>query len=82
VCKVFVVIVILIKHEYPLQIVEKSADIKFHQKPYDESRVVSCGRTDGRTDMIVDFRVFLNASENRSSESLMGFYSSGESDSD
>jgi len=36
--------------EYSLQILEKYPNIKFHENPYSGSRVVSCGRTDGRTD--------------------------------
>jgi hypothetical protein len=38
------------KLEFSWQMFEKSADIKFHETPYSESRGVLCGQTDGRTD--------------------------------
>jgi len=43
------------------QIFEKFSNIKFHENPSSGSRVVPCGRIDGRTDMtklIVAFRNF------------------------
>jgi len=42
---------------------EKYSIIKFHENPSSGSRVVSCARTDGQTDMnklIVSFRNFAN----------------------
>ena len=36
--------------EFSRQIFEKYSDIKFHENPSSGSRVVQCGRTDGRTD--------------------------------
>ena len=53
---------ILTKFDFSLQIFFlKSSNIKFYENPSSESRVVPCGRTDGRTDMtqlIVAFRNF------------------------
>jgi hypothetical protein len=48
-------------------ICEKFPNIKFHETPHSESRVVPCGETDRRTDMrklIVAFRSFANAPKN------------------
>ena len=42
------------------QIFEKSSNIKFHENPSSESRVVPCGPTD-MTKLIVAFRNFVNA---------------------
>ena len=42
---------ILTKLEFYQQIFEKYPNIKFHKNPSSRSRVVPCGRTDGRTDM-------------------------------
>ena len=42
--------------------------MKFHENPFDGSRVVPCGRMDGRTDitkLIVAFRNFAKAPKNR-----------------
>jgi len=39
------------KGEFSGEIFGKSSDIKFHENPSSESRVVSCGQTDGRSDM-------------------------------
>ena len=55
------------KFELPGQIFEKYSNIKFRVNPWSESRIVPCGRTDGRSDMtnlIVVFRNFVNAHEN------------------
>jgi len=41
---------ILVKLKFSRQIIEKYSDIKFHENPSSESRVVSRGRTDGHTD--------------------------------
>ena len=45
---------------------KKISSIKFHQNPSSGSRVVSCGRRNGRTDMklIVAFRNSVNARKN------------------
>jgi hypothetical protein len=40
----------IIKLEFSRQIFGKRSNTKFHQKPSSGSRVVPCGRTDGRTD--------------------------------
>jgi hypothetical protein len=40
---------ILNKLEFSRRIFEKSSNIKFHEKPSSEGRVVSCGQTDGQT---------------------------------
>jgi len=52
------------KLEFPRQIFQKYSNFKFHENPSSGSRVVSCGQTDGQTDMtklIVAFRNFANA---------------------
>jgi hypothetical protein len=50
------------------QILEKSLNVKFHENPSCDSRVVPCNQTEGRTDrqaditkQIVPFRNFANA---------------------
>jgi len=46
---------------------EKYSNVTFHENPSSRSRVVSCGQTDGRTDMtklIVVFRNFTHAPKN------------------
>ena len=55
---------ILIKLKNSRQISDKSSKMTFHENPSSGSRVVPCGRTDGRIDMtklIVSFRNFSNA---------------------
>ena len=42
---------ILVKLELSRQIFEKVSNVKLHKNPSSGSRVVSCGRTDRRTDM-------------------------------
>jgi hypothetical protein len=52
------------KLEFSRQIFEKSSNIKFHENPSSESRVVQCLWTDGRTDitkLVVAFRNFVKA---------------------
>ena len=49
-CNVSVILVSLMKLEFSQQVLEKYSDIKFHENPSSGSRVVPCGRTDGRTD--------------------------------
>jgi len=56
------------KLKFSQQTSEKSSNIKFHENPSSESRVVPCGRTDGLTErgtdvtnLIVAFRKFANA---------------------
>jgi hypothetical protein len=59
---------ILMKLEFSRQISEKYSNIKFHENPSSGSRVVQCGRTDGRAEnmmkLIVAFRNFVNAPKN------------------
>jgi hypothetical protein len=55
---------ILIKLDFSTQFLENSSNFIFHKNPFSWSRVVTCGQTDGRTDMIkliVVFRNFANA---------------------
>ena len=61
---------LLMKIEFSRQIFDKSSNIKCRQNPSSGSRIIPCGRTDGRADMtkvIVAFRNFANAP--RSSQS-------------
>ena len=39
------------KFEFPRHIFEKYTNIKFYENPSTGNRAVSCGRTDGRTDV-------------------------------
>ena len=75
------------KVEVLQQILKKCSNIKFHETPSSESRVVPCGRKDrgknghieGQTDMtniIVAFRNFSNAPENDFTESSLPSWSS------
>jgi hypothetical protein len=48
------------KLEYSGEIFRKNCNIKFHENPSNESRVVPCGRTD-MTGLIVAFRKFAKA---------------------
>jgi hypothetical protein len=68
VCKVsFIFVLTIIKLEFYRQIFKEHSNIKFHENPSSESRVVLCRKTDGRTEMtklIVAFRNFANASKN------------------
>jgi hypothetical protein len=43
---------------------KKYLHTKFHENPFSGSRVVSCGRSDGLTELIVAFRNFANACKN------------------
>jgi hypothetical protein len=55
------------KLTFSQQIFEKYSNIKFHENPSCGSRVVPCGKMDGRTDLmklIVAFRNFANALKN------------------
>jgi len=59
------------KFEFSRKIFEKFLHIKFHENPSSGSRVVPCGRTDGRTGgqtdmtkLIVAFRNFAKALKN------------------
>ena len=50
--------------EFCPQTFEKSSNIKFHENPFTRSRVVQCGRMEGRTHMatlLVASRNFANA---------------------
>jgi hypothetical protein len=58
---------ILTKFEFSQRIFEKSLNFKFHPNPSSGSRVVPCGQTHGRTDMmklIVAFDNLANAPRN------------------
>jgi hypothetical protein len=55
----------LIKPAYSLQIFEKSSNIKFHENPHSEGRVVPCGRID-MTKLLVASRNFVKAPKNGS----------------
>jgi len=50
-CNVSVILVSLMKLTFSENILVKYSDIKFHENPSSGSRVVSCGRTDGRADI-------------------------------
>ena len=63
-CKVPAIRHILMKPEFSGQIFEKYPKNKFHEMPYSGSRLVPCGKTEGRTSttkLIVSFRNFANA---------------------
>jgi hypothetical protein len=45
---------VLMKLEFSRRIFEKYSNMKFHENPFRWSRVVQCGRTDGRTDRQTD----------------------------
>jgi len=52
------------KIEFSRQNFDVYSNIKFHENPFSGSRVVSCGPTEGQTDMIklvVAYRTFPNA---------------------
>ena len=51
------------KLEFSRQFFEKYSNIKFHEHPSNESRVVPCGRTN-ITKQIIAFRNFANAPKN------------------
>ena len=54
------------KLEFSRHIFENYSNIKFHENPSSGSRVIPCGRTDGRPDMtepIVSFRNFCLSAE-------------------
>jgi hypothetical protein len=56
------------KIEFSGQIFEKYSNIKLRDNPFNGSRIVPCGRTDGQTDMTkltVVFRNSTNALNNR-----------------
>jgi len=55
---------ILMKLEFPWQIVEKSWDIECHQNSYSGRRIVSCIQA-GITQLMVAFRKFSNAPKRR-----------------
>jgi len=59
------------KFEFPRQFFVKCSNTKFHENPSSGSRVVPCGRTDGRADgrndmtkIIFAFRNFANEPKN------------------
>jgi len=56
-----------VKLVFSLQIFEKYSNIKFHENLSRGSRVVPCGKIDGRTDLskqLVAFQNFANALKN------------------
>jgi len=68
------------KIEFSLNILENYSNIKFHEKTFIGSRVVSCGPTNGQTDretdmtkLIVDFRNFANVPNNCLQSETVGF---------
>jgi len=64
------------KLEISRHILEKSANIKFHENPSNGNRVVPRGRKNRRTDMtklIVAFRNFANAPKNET-ESFVWYH--------
>jgi hypothetical protein len=73
-CKVPVILVRLQwSFNFSLQVFEESSNIKFNQNPSSWSRVVTCGQTDGLTDMtklMTTFRNFVNAPKNYSKVKL------------
>ena len=59
------------KFEFSRHILEKYSNVKFHENPYNVSRDLPCGQTDGWTDgqtdmrnLIVAFSNFASASKN------------------
>ena len=65
-CKVPVSCLILIETEFYRQILEKYTSKEFHENSFSGSPVVSCGETDGPTNMtkLIDpIRNFANAPE-------------------
>ena len=55
---------ILMNLEFSWQFFENYSDFRFHENPSSGNQVVSCGQTDGRTDMmelIVSSLSFVNA---------------------
>ena len=64
---------ILMRLEFSRQASEKFSNIKFHENPFGESRVVPCGRTD-MTKLIVAFRNFPKTPTNTSIHSHVFFH--------
>jgi hypothetical protein len=64
-CKMPVMFVRFVKKlEFSWQSFEKYTNLKLHENPSSGSRVLTCGQTDGQTDitkLIVAFRNFSNA---------------------
>jgi hypothetical protein len=52
------------KFDFSGQIFEKVSNIKFHQNPSSESRVVQCGQTERRTNRQTDMRKLIVAFRN------------------
>jgi hypothetical protein len=64
---------ILMKLSFSRQNFEKASNIKFHENPSSESRVVPCRRTDGQTGMtklIVTFRNYTTVLKKTSASKL------------
>ena len=63
---------ILMKLEYSGEIFEKFSNINFHKNSSIGNQVVSCGRTDGQTDMklIAAFRNFVKAPKTSSPQTV------------
>jgi len=58
---------IVMKLEFPRRSFKKYSNIKLYENPSSRTRVVSCGQTDGRTNMtklLVDFHNFDKAPKN------------------
>ena len=60
------------------QFIKKYSNIKYHENPRSGSRVVPCGRSDGRTEgwtdmtkLVVAFRNFANTPKNLAQKALV-----------
>jgi hypothetical protein len=63
-CKLPVILQVLMKLEFFRQNFENYSNMKFHENPTSETRVIQCGQMDGQTEMtklIVALRISANA---------------------